>query len=216
MDVHQSDDEQVEAVKKWWKDNGRSTITGILFGLAAVGGWQAWQSYRLEQASQASSAYQFVVNRISEQQVDDARNGADQLMQDHADSAYASLAALLTGRELAEKGDEQAANEYLGWAESHAASRELKQLVTLTRARALLQAGKMDEALALLQGADAGALQGLYSDLAGDIQLAKGQPDEARKSYVVALATVSQPTLRRLLEMKLNDLGGPGVEMDAL
>jgi predicted negative regulator of RcsB-dependent stress response len=39
---YETDDEKVEAIKKWWKDNGISVATGVVIGLAVVFGWRAW------------------------------------------------------------------------------------------------------------------------------------------------------------------------------
>jgi len=41
-----TDEEQVEAIKQWWKNNGSSLLIGIGAALAIAFGWQAWQTSR--------------------------------------------------------------------------------------------------------------------------------------------------------------------------
>ena len=36
VDIYDSDREQVEALRKWWKENGKSIVLGAGLGLAAV------------------------------------------------------------------------------------------------------------------------------------------------------------------------------------
>ena len=34
---YETDDEKVEAIKKWWQDNGPSIAAGLVLGLIAMG-----------------------------------------------------------------------------------------------------------------------------------------------------------------------------------
>ena len=36
MDIYQTEDEQVEALKKWWEENGKSVIFGLCIGVVAI------------------------------------------------------------------------------------------------------------------------------------------------------------------------------------
>ena len=44
MEVYDSEREQIEAMKKWWAQNGKAIITGLVLGLAALIGWQQWSA----------------------------------------------------------------------------------------------------------------------------------------------------------------------------
>ena len=39
MNAYETDEEKVEAIKGWWKENGISVVGGLALGLAAVFGW---------------------------------------------------------------------------------------------------------------------------------------------------------------------------------
>ena len=43
MEVYETEEQQVEAVKKWWKENGVSLIVGVVMGLSAIAGWKYYQ-----------------------------------------------------------------------------------------------------------------------------------------------------------------------------
>ena len=57
MSTYQTEEEQVEAIKKWWKENGKSVIGGIVLGFAIIGGWKGWQGYQQNQGEAASQVY---------------------------------------------------------------------------------------------------------------------------------------------------------------
>jgi predicted negative regulator of RcsB-dependent stress response len=40
VDVYTTEDQQVEALKRWWKENAKSILLGVALGLAAVFGWR--------------------------------------------------------------------------------------------------------------------------------------------------------------------------------
>jgi predicted negative regulator of RcsB-dependent stress response len=69
LDVYNTEDEQVEAIKKWLKDNGKSAIFGIVLGFSAIFGWRAWQSHEVEQAETASEIYQSTLVAMIQQAV---------------------------------------------------------------------------------------------------------------------------------------------------
>ena len=53
MDANLTDEEKLELLKKWWKENGGSIITGVVLGLALLFGGKAWFAYQDRQAAPA-------------------------------------------------------------------------------------------------------------------------------------------------------------------
>ena len=39
-----SEEEQLDAIKRWWKSNGTSLIIGVVVAAAGVFAWKAWQN----------------------------------------------------------------------------------------------------------------------------------------------------------------------------
>ena len=51
---YETEEQQVEALKEWWAENGRAIIAGVVLGGVVIGGWGWWQSHRENQAVAAS------------------------------------------------------------------------------------------------------------------------------------------------------------------
>ena len=58
MEIYETEEEQVAALKDWWKENGTSVITGVIAAVLIVAGWNFWQSHQKDKMSQASTVYQ--------------------------------------------------------------------------------------------------------------------------------------------------------------
>ena len=65
MEAFRTEEEQVEAIKRWWDENGKSTIAAIVLALAAGFGWQGWQGYQVDQRQAASDVYQAMLQALS-------------------------------------------------------------------------------------------------------------------------------------------------------
>ena len=94
MDHYVSEDEQVEAIKKWWKANGGAIIVGVVIGLLVIFGWQYWSSYRINQAEQAALRYAALSQGLEDNNANQVRQEGQILMEEFSDSTYATLAAL--------------------------------------------------------------------------------------------------------------------------
>ena len=64
MAEYETEEQQVEALKQWWADNGRAVLMGIGLGLVAIFGWRGWQGHQTSVAETASSAYTSVMESL--------------------------------------------------------------------------------------------------------------------------------------------------------
>ena len=202
------EEEQVEALKKWWSENGKSTLAGLGIGLAAVVGWQSWQTWELSQAELASVRYEQLANDAAADRHGEALSQAEALAEEFPDSAYASLASLIAARAAVRSGDPGKARQHLQWVAEHAAFPELVPIARLRLARLMLEAREYDGALAELGRIESAAFQGRVRELQGDIQYARGDSAAARESWETVLAGAElSPSTRVRVRMKLDDLG---------
>lgn len=207
-----TEEEQVQAIKDWWKKNGSSLLIGIGAALAIVFGWQAWQNHEAQQRTEAANQFANLLNAFSDQA--DETSGetvafvAQTLRDDYTDSAYAVYGNLLLARQQLMDGESEAAVESLEWALEKSGEQQALTLVVRSRlARAQFDAGQYDEALATIDGAaDADSFSAIFSELRGDILLAQGDRDGARDAYLAAREQ-SQQGRSGILELKLSDLG---------
>lgn len=208
-----TEEEQIQAIKDWWKKNGSSLLIGIGAALAIVFGWQAWQNYEAQQRTEAANQFANLLNAFSDQS--DEQSGetvafvAETLRNDYTDSAYAIYGNLILARQqMMQQEDPEAAIESLKWALEKTGEHEALALVVRNRlARAQFSAGQYDDALATIDAAgSAEAFDAIFSELRGDILLAQGDRDGAREAYLAAREQ-SQQGRSGVLELKLADLG---------
>ena len=57
----ESDEEQLELIKKWWEENGTSLVTAIVLALGVTFGYRAWVDNVRETAEAASAKYENLV-----------------------------------------------------------------------------------------------------------------------------------------------------------
>ncbi len=211
MELHQTEEEQVQALKAWFRKNGGALIFGLAIGLAAIGGYRFWTDYQINQSQAASLAYANLQNYLLAGDSARVFEAGDKLVKQFSGTPYAALAALGMARMSVENGSLDAAEVHLQWVIDNASQDGLKHIARLRLARVLAAEKKYDEALTLVNSSVPASYASLYSELRGDILLAQKQIEQARSAYQQALDTVAADDRRSLLiEMKLNDLPATG------
>jgi len=208
-----TDEETIEAIKGWWKQNGTSLLIGVVAALAIVFGWQAWQQqqvdYRTEAASQFASLINAYTDASEENRAETVEFVANNLREEYSDSAYAVYGSLILARQqMMDQGDTEAAISTLEWANSKADQGKPLALIIRGRlARAQFDIADYDAALKTIDGASgAESFEAIFSELRGDILLAQGNADGAREAYKKAREK-SDAERSGILELKLADLG---------
>lgn len=198
--------EQSERVRSWLRSNGPGLVGGVALGLALIGGWQWWQKQRTTQRAQAGERYETAVKTLEAKDLPKAQAQLAALK----GTAYATLAALDLAKAQAEAGQRDAAIATLRGVRD--SDPMLRDVVDQRLARLLIDAGKQQDAIALLADAvGAGALEAR-----GDAEFASGKRDAARGSYQKALALLDEGSpARRLLELKLSEAGGAPAKPEA-
>ena len=94
MDIYASDDEKGEAIKNWWRENGRSVVTGVVLGGAIIFGGRYWINFQQAKTEQAAAMYQQVQMNLSDADLTAAEDLTQELMQTHSATPYAAFASL--------------------------------------------------------------------------------------------------------------------------
>ena len=215
-----TDEEQIEALKSWWSQNGTSTIVAIILAIGGVVGYQTWQNHVRDQGVAASAIYSQLLDavgadtpfaEIDKEKKATAKFLAQQLETDYSSSSYAHFAALFMARLAVEDGDLKTAQKELKWALNHGLNSSLETIVRMRLARVQLAEGTTDDALATLEGIDPGEYRPSYDELKGDIYHAMGDNDKAREAYQRAMNALGEDGKRPILKMKLEQLEPPEV-----
>lgn len=207
MATYATEEEQVEAIKKWWKENGTVVVIGLIAGFGILFGGQYWMQYNTTQRQTASLEYAQLQNDLQQQQNDAVMTRGDHLINNFADTPYAVLSALAIAKIKAEEGDMLASRARLQWVLDNSKQQEFLHMARIRMASVMLAEGNSDGALALLGGVDAGEYLPLYEELKGDIYASQSQFSQARSAYEKALKANDKGD-NSMLQMKLDDLGG--------
>lgn len=208
MDEYLSEKEQIEAIRSWWRENGWYLVGGAAVAGLAYFGYGQYQAYENGRAERAADLYL----RIQETLEDD-RPGADdllaQLASEYGSSPYTDQARLLIARDHLISDPSRAVEELRTVMET-STDPGLAMVARLRLARVLAYRERYREALNLLAVEEPGEFTAQLNAILGDIQLALGDTDAARRAYTVALTgRGSQALDRNLLQMKLSDLAQP-------
>ncbi len=200
--------EQVEALKAWWKENGKWVVGALVAGLLGFAGINFWKSHQASQAAEAGKLYVEVVKQASSNDAKRISDAADALVSRYGSSAYAPRAQLLAAQANLQARDIARAKVQLQWVIDHASETGLQDTARLKLASVLLDEKKYDEALKQLDATHAESFTELYADLRGDVLSAQGKIAEARAAYQQAYdKTDARSTYRSLIQLKMDGLG---------
>jgi len=199
-----SEEQQVEAIKKWWKENGMAVVAGAILGLGILFGGRAWFDYRQTQAGDSSMKYSMMLQAAESGRSDDAiQLGQALLVSGTGD--YPAMSALMLARLELKRGNTDAAATQLQWVIDNGKMAGLKSVATLRLARLSYMQGDSDAALSQLAKPISAEFAAAVAELKGDIYAARGDGSAARAAYQSALAA-SGGSDTSTLEMKSNNL----------
>ena len=206
--AYDADKEQIDALKAWWKENGRVAIAGVVMGLGCVFGWNAWQSHTVKQAESASQIYEQIIDWAAQRHYQRVDELAESLLTEHPASGYAPMSALIRAHSAVAQGRPQEAEGFLQWVVDNADQTYLTVIARLRLARLAADRQDYSAATGHLDAADPGELQTSFEELRGDILVAQNQPEEAFDHYqnVLDSQTLSA-SARQRVQMKADDLG---------
>ena len=200
--------EQVDALKSWWKENGKWVIGAVTVALLGFAGMQFWKSHQAQQAGEAAKLYAEVEKQVMSNDPKRVNDAAAALVDKFGGSAYAPRAQLLAVQANLQAKDVTRAKTQLQWVIEHASESGLQDTARLKLASILLDEKNFDEALKQLNATHPEAFTGLYADLKGDVLSAQGKTEEARVAYKQALEKIDAKSMyRNLVQLKLDGLG---------
>jgi len=209
-----SEEQQVEAIRKWVAENGMSVAVAIVIALSALIGWRHWQGTQKVEAEAASVLYQQMLEAVddarakpdSEQESLTVKLTGEKLINEFPDSAYADYAQLMLAKLAVERLEYSVAIDNLKAVIDAPASDTIRWAATLRLARVLLQTGDYDGALAQVEGKVPEAYRGQALEIKGDVLRVREDFDGARSAYELAMENMDGDAHKELVRMKLQDL----------
>lgn len=212
MEEFESEDQQIEAIKKWLKDNGASMLLGLGIGIGALLGWREYLAYQTDHSAEASDLYQAVQTQVAQNRLDAEHiNKADIIRNEYSDTPYAAMVSLAQAKYEFENGNADAALMHLHWASQNSPEAEVRHVADLRRARILIAQKKYAEAETILLGDHPAGFTAGYEELKGDLYAAQGDTAQARVAYDKAI-NASEGGASRWLRLKRQDLGSSDLD----
>ncbi|MDU3900704.1 MAG: YfgM family protein [Haemophilus haemolyticus] len=198
------EEQEINQLKDWWKENGKTIIVAFILGVGGMFGWRYWQAHQAEQIAQASAQYDALI--YSAQQDEQAKKAnIEQFVQANSKTAYAVFALLDEAKKATEKQDFTAAEVNLNQALTQSQDEVLTSIVALRLSAVQFQLGQLDNALTTLNQVKGESFNARKAILTGDIQVAKGDKVAAKNSFEQAQQSGSQLE-QQMAKMKLNNL----------
>ena len=200
--------EQLEAFKAWWKDNGNLILGVLLVAVVAMGGWRGWHYYQGKQTAEAATLYQQFTEQLASNDAKRVNDAAAAVMDKYASTAYAPRAALIAAQVNEQSHDVARAKTQLQWVIERGHEDGLTDVARLRLAAVLLDEKNYADAMKQLETKHPASFDGLYADLKGDVLSVQGKTEEAKTAYKLAYEkTDAKSPYRNLIQMKLDSMG---------
>lgn len=198
------EEQEINQLKEWWKENGKTIIVAFILGVGGMFGWRYWQAHQAEQIAQASAQYDALINSVQQDEQAKKAN-IEQFVQANSKTTYAVFALLDEAKKATEKQDFSAAEANLNQALTQSQDEVLTSIIALRLSAVQFQLGQLDNALTTLNQVKGESFNARKAILTGDIQVAKGDKVAAKNSFEQAQQSGSQLE-QQMAKMKLNNL----------
>ena len=211
MALDLEEQEQVDALKDWWKQYGNKALIALTIFVLGVAGFSGWKGYQAKQTSEAAALFDLLRKELAANDVKKIRDVGGQLIDKYPRTVYATDAAMIVAKANFESGDAKSAKAQYQWVIGHAKQTQSKDLARLRLAVVLLDEKNFTDALKQLEGAHDAAFDPLFNDLRGDVYSLQGKSQDARLAYQAALGALPKDNpFKNYVQLKLDALGEQG------
>ncbi|MBJ2135325.1 tetratricopeptide repeat protein [Paraglaciecola chathamensis] len=201
MEHYETEEQQVEAIKRFWKENGTAIIVGAVLGLGGLWGWRYYNDEQIAAKEQASAAFE---SQTAALLAEDANFGqAKQYIDENSDTGYALLMAFQLAQQAIDRKDLSEAEKQLEFAAANSQNEAVNALANLRLARVQLALEQPEKALVSAENITTAAFSAQQQEIKGDIYVKQEMFDKARSAYSAAVAANSANTV---VKMKLDNL----------
>ena len=200
-----SDEEQLDRLKTWWRENGRSVIVAVVLAVGGFAGWGWYDSARVEEMQAASDAYESYREAAGE-----AREAmATLLTAEYGDTSYATFSLLYQAKEALDADDIEAAVDIFRQVDSPDTHPLLRDIARVRLARLLWAQGDAEAALGVLAEVTNQGFRAQVLELKGDIHILQGERALAHEAYLAAARETGEGDQRPILDIKVEDTAPP-------
>lgn len=184
--VNNTEEEQIETLKRWWSDYGKSIILGAIVGLAGIFGWRYYQNHQVETRAVGAEGFAYISEQLSSKGAD-SFGEVTEFIERNQGNNYGELAALLLAKAAVDAQDLNLAVQQLELALEGSKDAAISDTIRLRLARVLIAQEDFDSAQSYLNAVSNDAFLAERSEIQGDLYLAQADPSEAKAAYQAAL-----------------------------
>ena len=200
--------ESIDQLKAWWEKWGTPITAVVCAGCLAFAGWNGWQWWKRNEAAKAAGAYMALQQAAMANDAKNIASLSNGLLESYGSTVYAPLGALVASKAALAAGNLDEAAAKLKWIVDQSGRPEFDTIARVRLAGIYFDAGKLDDAIAVLDGAKPTERQNsLVLDRRGDVLAAKGDVKGARECWMKVLeAPYRGDPILKVVEYKLNAL----------
>ena len=203
MEIYSSEEQQVDAIKQFWKDYGNSIVVGVVVGLGGLYGWNYYSAHKIEQAQSASDSYIAAVNDVN----DELKFAGDlaKFKKEYNQQGYQAMLQLMMAKSAVDANELDKAVTALKDVIAAKPGYGIEDLATIRLARIQAQQDQVSAALTTLAQVTSASFLAQRDELKGDLLVRQGDVEQAKAAYEAAMGVAENAT-NPVLKMKLDNL----------
>lgn len=205
MEVYSNENEQVDALRRFFANNGKALVVGVVLGVGALAGWRFWSHYQDGSFRETSAAYQQVTSALDASKPN-TLDAVSKFASENSNT-YGALAALDLAKQYVDQNQLEKAAAQLQSGLKATQDANLLAVLNLRLARIQLQQKQADEAIKTLDAVKGEGWTAIVADIRGEALLSKGDAQGAREAWSKGIASEASPALKEMMQMKMNNLG---------
>lgn len=206
MEVYSNENEQVDALKNFFAQNGKALVVGVVLGVGALLGWRYWSHHQDSGSREVSASYQQVTSALDASKP--ASLDAVAKFASENSNTYGALASLDLAKRYIDNNQLVKAVQQLQSGLKSTKDANLQAVLNLRLARIQLQQKQPDAVLKTLESVKGDGWAAIVADVRGEALLSKGDAKGARDAWTKGIDSDASSSLKEMLQMKVNNLPG--------
>ncbi|AGH80665.1 hypothetical protein PCNPT3_03615 [Psychromonas sp. CNPT3] len=205
IEGYETEEQQVDAIKGWWKKNGNTFIITALVVLASLWGWRFYHSSAATSQEEVSQEYTDMMIKFTAQGSNKDFTVIEKFISANSGNNYALLASLSLVKEAVLQKDFNLAKTQLKQLQVSDYSESLNPVINLRLARVEAQLKEYDHALETLALISEKSFMAQVEQARGSVYLLQNDLENARLAFKRGIEA-SQGRIDPLLQLQFNDL----------
>jgi predicted negative regulator of RcsB-dependent stress response len=202
---YETEEQQIHAIKKWWKENYKAVMSGVILGFFLIGGYQYYGIYKKEQSASASSMYESSYLSLEEKKTQVIVENTKKLKEEHGNSLYVYLSSLLEAKAFVDEKKYKKAQESLEFVVQNA-KEDIAMIARVRLSRVLQQQKEYKKAIEVLNVDYPQDYSAIFEEAKADVYMLLEQKDKAKISYGKARSSTKEPKILEMLMIKENSV----------